>query len=141
MSDQAVKPQRLVILPLLFLFLSIQSMRADPSLILLWICGIALGFVVGYLLFSAHIKGGYLGEDNRVYLRGTPNLLILMMVSFLAHYALDVLIAMHPQPLWTLLNVFISGLISGAFGYRAIQALRQFQQLSAHVGYVTNRDE
>ncbi|CAG8999327.1 MAG: hypothetical protein CENE_01301 [Candidatus Celerinatantimonas neptuna] len=141
MSDQAIKPQRLIILPLLFLFLSIQSIRAEPTLILLWICGAALGFVVGNLLFSAHIKGAYSGEDHRVYLRGTPNLLILMVASFVTHYALDVLIAIHPQLLWTVLNVFMSGLISGAFGYRAIQALRQFQRLSAHAGCAVNRDE
>ncbi|MCE0495188.1 hypothetical protein [Vibrio salinus] len=136
LSDYSVKPERLILLPVLFLFLSMDSMSAEPVMIFLWLVAILLGLSVGYVFFSAQIKKCYLDSENQLYFSGSPNLLILMMASFFIHYVLAVMSSISSLPVWGLLSVFMSGLISGAFGYRAIQSFRYYRYLSS----VSRRD-
>lgn len=130
LNPQPVLPQKTIILPAIFIILSVHQLLEQFKFAEFWLLGIAMGIVAGYVIFSAQIKQMYFTADHQITLPGSSNLLILLMAVFISHYLFGVLVVTNPAPIWSILNIAISGFTSGTFGFRAANIVMQQSRMT-----------
>ena len=128
LSERPFKGPKILILPILFLLLSIQSLHFESINVFVLVVSLAFGCVVGMTLFRRQIQSMYVIGDS-IYLPGSVNLLLLMLFAFSSHYVLSVMSILEPANQWDLMRIAVGGISSGAFSYRAITGLNQFRRL------------
>ncbi|CAG9295042.1 DUF6622 family protein [Celerinatantimonas diazotrophica] len=132
LKPQIVLPQKTIILPAIFIILSLHQLLEQFKFAEFWLLGITVGIVSGYMIFNAQIKQMYLTAEQQTILPGSYNLLILLMTVFISHYLLAVLVAVNPAAIWSILNIAISGFTAGAFGFRAASLIVQQSRLAQY---------
>ncbi len=95
-----IKPQRLIVIPLVFAWFSIENVYRVgppiPSQLIFLICGGILGIYLGYL----HVRKVVVRADKQQHLAAIPGdwtILILIMVIFLIQFSIHYLLAIDPS--------------------------------------------
>lgn len=118
--------KRLIIFPIIMLCLSALGIASSFGVHLLsfaiWLCGIALAFVINYWIASP--RGAQYLTDERVFsVPGSWLPMVLIMVIFFTKYVVGVLLALHPETVhartFVVSACLLFGLSSGFFFARA----------------------
>lgn len=127
-----VMPNRLLIMPVLFLLLSIQAAGslASQTAMLAWLGGVLAGVVLLGQCLPPVSRG--LDEAGRLQVEGSWLPLTAMLTVFCLKYAMGAAAATHStfwlQALPLLISSSVLGMVSGMFAMRAALLWRQARQ-------------
>ena len=114
---RTTKIYRLVILPIIFILMSLNNLDGSPALTWIsmpcWIIAIALGIYLGYL----HKKNATITVDKSqgiITIPGDWSMLLLILIVFAVEFAINAVEAVGPSPAWFgPLALAVSGLVTG----------------------------
>ncbi|WP_340150147.1 DUF6622 family protein [uncultured Sneathiella sp.] len=138
LRPREVRPVRMLLIPVFFfvwgLYAVFTNLPEWPTALAVFGVGLGVGFGVGWGLFRLYPAATYDRKTRRVWRPGTPLTLIFIIISFLAKYALSVVIATNKALSATVgfsaLYGASSGLISGVFwGIMTLQLLQAFNYI------------
>ncbi|POW53551.1 hypothetical protein C3408_23320 [Candidatus Pantoea alvi] len=117
LSDREMRIERLFILPLIFLVWGVYSVvhetvETDASLALMLV-GVILGIGIGWALWSSQPRLRNGAEENVIIRAGTPLTLVLIVLLFIAKFALTASLALWPVLFHSLHYNLLFGLLSG----------------------------
>lgn len=117
---RTIRVERLILLPLIFIVLSVRSMINLFDLttlnILLWLIGGAVGLFLGYIhVYQKAIKADH--EQKLLTVPGDWSMLVLIffifVFEFFVHYSIDAQVTWTKSAIFVWCSTFILGAIAG----------------------------